>query len=64
MPTPIVVGRPVGPRGEVVTTSNQAWKKTTTTRLPLPAPSSHAKIQDATQMLAAKPTNPTAGIAR
>ncbi len=48
----------------VVAMSNQAWKTATRRRLPRPSWLSHAKIHDATQMLAAKPTNPTAGIAR
>lgn len=62
--TPIVVGSVAGPSGDVVAMSNQAWKTATTSRLPRPRCSNHAKIHEATQMLSANPTNPTRGIAR
>ncbi len=44
--------------------SNQAWNTATMSRLPRPSRLSHAKIHDATQMLAANPMTPIAGIAR
>ena len=64
MATPIIMGSPLGPSGEVVTMSNQAWKTTTTSRLLRPRRNSQAKIHEATQMLAANPRKPTSGIAR
>jgi hypothetical protein len=64
MPATVTVGSMLGPSGEVVLMSNQAWNTAVTGRLPRPTSRSHAKRQDATRMPAASPTKPMAGMAR